>query len=147
KNFEYSMLYQILDTKLKNPDLCDELTEEKYYWYLLQVEKLYERKGDMWTKKDYEKANELVKKYTENNETRHLRHRKKDDNELRSIYLKLPYEIKKDQKEIFENVNELWNRSINEAKESRLEIPDSLKNDIQYESLDRKTFLKLADTS
>ncbi|CAG8811953.1 3943_t:CDS:1, partial [Dentiscutata erythropus] len=54
KNFEYSMLYQILNTKLKNSDLCDELTEEKYYWYLLQVEKLYE--GKVWTQKDKEKA-------------------------------------------------------------------------------------------
>ncbi|CAG8738393.1 27854_t:CDS:1, partial [Dentiscutata erythropus] len=78
KNFEHSMLYQILDTKLKNPNLCDELTEEKYYWYLLQVEKLYE--GKKWTQKDYEEAHKLLKKYTENNK---IRHRKKADNELR----------------------------------------------------------------
>ncbi|CAG8794347.1 17465_t:CDS:1, partial [Dentiscutata erythropus] len=90
---------------MKNPDLCDELTEEKYYWYLLQVEKLYE--GKTWTQKDKEKAQELIKKYTENNKTRH---RKKADNELRSTYLNLLYEIKKDQQEIFENVNEQWNR-------------------------------------
>ncbi|CAG8801677.1 25173_t:CDS:1, partial [Dentiscutata erythropus] len=138
KNFEYSMLYQILDMMMKNPDLCD-VTEKKYYWYLLQVEKLYE--GKVWTQKDKEKAQELLKKYTENNKTRH---REKADNELRNIYLNLPCEIKKDQKEIFENVNEWWNRNINQAKESRLEIPDSLKNDIQYELLDRETFLKLA---
>ncbi|CAG8823205.1 14193_t:CDS:1, partial [Dentiscutata erythropus] len=80
---------------------------KKYYWYLLQVEKLYE--GKVWTQKDKEKAQELLKKYIENNKTRH---RKKADNELRNIYLNL-HEIKKDQKEIFENVNEWWNRNIN----------------------------------
>ncbi|CAG8521963.1 11432_t:CDS:2, partial [Dentiscutata erythropus] len=67
-------------------------------------EKLYERKdSEEWTEKDIEKARKLLKKYTENNKTRH---RKKADNELRSIYLNLPDEIKKDQKEIFENINE-----------------------------------------
>ncbi|CAG8639308.1 26489_t:CDS:1, partial [Dentiscutata erythropus] len=69
KNFEYSMLYQILNMKLKNPDLYDEFTEENYYWYLLQVEKLYE--GKEWTQKDKEKALKLLEKYTENNKTRH----------------------------------------------------------------------------
>ncbi|CAG8650390.1 10142_t:CDS:1, partial [Dentiscutata erythropus] len=108
KNFKYSMMYQILDTKLKNPNLCDGLTEENYYWYLLKIEKLYERKGsNKWTQKDNEKAHKLLKKYTENNK---IRHWKKADNKLRSIYLNLPDEIKKDQKEIFENINEWWNR-------------------------------------
>ncbi|CAG8716190.1 3705_t:CDS:1 [Dentiscutata heterogama] len=144
-SYIYSGLYQIIDTKLIKPDHFSDFSESKYYFYLLQIIKISEKKSSRFTFEEREEIDKLVEKYEENNE---IRHRRKADNDLRNIYLNLPRIseiIKNKERELFEKVNKRWSQIIEESKYQELEIPKSLRNDIPYKTLDRETFLKLAN--
>ncbi|CAG8664271.1 14762_t:CDS:1 [Dentiscutata heterogama] len=144
-NYIYSGLYQIIETKLIKSDRFSDFSEKKYYLYLLQIKKISEKKSGRLTYEEREEIDELVEKYEENNKIRHCR---KANNNLRNIYLNLSHiseTIKNKERDIFKKVNKRWSQIIEESKYQELKIPESLRDDIPYKTLDRETFLKLAN--